>query len=310
MNKWCELGLTALKGLWCKRLAVVLSAGFLGAGTLYAADVSLVDDRQREIRFEQPPQRIVSLLPSLTETLCVLDACERLVGVDRYSNWPQAVLSKLPVVGGGLDPNIEAIVSLRPDVVVLSNSARVVERLEMLGLRTVTLEPRTQADVQRVIHVLARMMGLPKERAEQEWVRLQAGIDAVARDLPKTVHGARVYFEVSRGPFVAGPTSFIGEILQRMHVENVIPPELGPFPRVSPEFLVRANPEIILMGSHSMQVAHTYPGWKHMDAVKHQRVCAFNAEESGVIVRPGPRMDEAARIIAQCLAQKAPADAK
>lgn len=310
MHKWCEQVLTALKVHGCKRLAVALSAGLLGAGAVYAADVSLVDDRQREIRFEQPPQRIVSLLPSSTETLCVLGACERLVGVDRYSNWPQAVLSKLPVVGGGLDPNIEAIVALRPDVVVLSNSARVVERLEALGLRTVTLEPRTQADVQRVIHVLAKMLGLPKERAEKEWIKLQAGIDAAAQTVPKTVHGARVYFEVSRGPFVAGPTSFIGEILQRMHVENVISPELGPFPRVSPEFLVRANPEIILMGSHSMQVAHTYPGWQRMDAVKNQRICAFSAEESGVIVRPGPRMDEAARIIAQCLVQKAPSDAK
>lgn len=310
MHKWCEQVLTALKVHGCKRLAVSLSAGILGAGAVYAADVSLVDDRQREIRFEQPPQRIVSLLPSSTETLCVLGACERLVGVDRFSNWPHAVLSKLPVVGGGLDPNIEAIVALRPDVVVLSNSARVVERLEALGLRTVTLEPRTQADVQRVVHVLAKMLGLPKERAEKQWIKLQAGIDAAAQTVPKTVHGARVYFEVSRGPFVAGPSSFIGEILQRMHVENVIPPELGPFPRVSPEFLVRANPEIILMGSHSMQVAHTYPGWQRMDAVKHQRICAFSADESGVIVRPGPRMDEAARIIAQCLAQKAPSDAK
>lgn len=310
MHKWCGNVLAALTVHCLRRLAVALSAGILCADAVNAADIALVDDRQRAIRLEQPPQRIVSLLPSLTETLCVLDACERLVGVDRYSNWPQATLAKLPVVGGGLDPNIEAIMALRPDVVVLSNSARVVERLEMLGLRTVTLEPRTQADVRRVVHVLAHMLGLPKERAEKEWLRLQAGIDAAAHALPKTVHGARVYFEVSRGPFVAGPTSFIGEILQRMHVENVIPPELGPFPRVSPEFLVRANPEIILMGSHSMQVAHTYPGWQRMDAVKHQRICAFNAEEYGVIVRPGPRMDEAARIIAQCLAQKAPSNAK
>lgn len=310
MHKWLGHKLAILNAQLCKRLAVALSAGALGIGAACATDVSLVDDRHREIRFEQPPLRIVSLLPSLTETICVLGACERLVGVDRYSNWPQATLSQLPVVGGGLDPNVEAIVALRPDVVVLSNSARVVERLEMLGLRTVTLEPRTQADVRRVVHVLGHMLGLPKERAEQEWVRLQAGIDAAAQTVPKTVHGARVYFEVSRGPFVAGPTSFIGEMLQRMHVQNVIPSELGPFPRVSPEFLVRANPEIILMGSHSMQVAHTYPGWQRMDAVKHQRVCAFSADESGVIVRPGPRMDEAARIIARCLAQKAPSDAK
>ena len=95
------------------------------------------------------PHRIVSILPSLTEAVCELGHCGRLVGVDRYSNFP-ASLQKLPQVGGGLDPNIEAIVALKPDVVLMAKSSRAGERLEALGLKVVALEPKTHADVQRL----------------------------------------------------------------------------------------------------------------------------------------------------------------
>ena len=285
-------------------LALVIGGG-AGLGAV-AQEVPLVDDRGRPVVATGPvPQRIVSLLTSLTETVCVLGSCGRLVGIDRYSNWPEQVLAGVPVVGGGLDPNVEAIVALKPDVVLLSNSARVVERLEALGLRTVTLEPRTQADVYRVMHVIGALLGLaPQEGAAREWQRVQDGIDAAVRTLVSGVAGKRAYFEVSRGPYVAGPTSFIGEMLERMGVVNVIPPEMGPFPRVNPEFILRAKPDVILMGSHSMQVAHTYPGWQSLEAVRQQRICAFDAAQSSVIVRPGPRMDEAARTIARCLNDK------
>ena len=144
MIKFVRTGLGVAAMVW----AAVL-------GSAHAADVTLdaqKDDRGRPVVMAQPPQRIVSLLPSLTETVCALGACDKLVGVDRYSNWPKTLQTTLPVLGGGLDPNVEAIVALKPDVVLLSNSSRVVERLEALGLRTVALEPRTQADVYRVLH--------------------------------------------------------------------------------------------------------------------------------------------------------------
>ena len=118
------------------------------------------NDRGRTVALPQAPQRIVSLLPSLTETVCALDQCHRLVGVDRYSNYPASVQS-CPKVGGGLDPNIEAIVALRPDVVVMSVSSRAGERLEALGVKVVTLEPKTHADVQRVLATMARLLGQP-----------------------------------------------------------------------------------------------------------------------------------------------------
>jgi len=108
----------------------------LWAAASIAQPIDLVDDRGVTVKFQQPPQRIVSLLPSLTETVCELGKCDRLVGVDRYSNYPASVRS-LPQVGGGIDPIIEAVVALKPDVVLMATSSRGVQRLEALGLKVV-----------------------------------------------------------------------------------------------------------------------------------------------------------------------------
>jgi len=97
----------------------LLLAGLVWAALSSAALAGqVVDDRGVTVRFEQAPQRIVSLLPSLTETVCALGACARLVGVDRNSDYPAQVRQLAPV-GGGLDPNIEAIVALKPDLVLM-----------------------------------------------------------------------------------------------------------------------------------------------------------------------------------------------
>lgn len=106
------------------------------------------DDRGSVQSFAVAPQRVVSLLPSLTESVCALGACDRLVGTDRYSNSPSAVVA-LPKLGGIEDANLERIVALRPDVVLAAPSTRVVERLESLGLKVVLLESKTHADVRR-----------------------------------------------------------------------------------------------------------------------------------------------------------------
>ena len=85
----------------------------------------------------------------------------------------------------------------------------------------------------------------------------------------------------------------------------MVPASLGPFPRLNPEFVVRANPDLIMMGNRSMQAMVPYPGWDfHASAVREQRLCVFGPGDSDVVVRPGPRMAEAARIMAQCINDK------
>jgi iron complex transport system substrate-binding protein len=268
-----------------------------------AQAVEVVDDRGFRTTLAHAPQRIVSLLPSLTETICELGYCQRLVGVDRYSNFP-ARLQNLPQLGGGLDPNIEAIVALKPDVVVMAASSRAGERLRALGLNVIALEPKTHADVQRVLRKLGQL--LEATDVDKIWRAIDAGVSAAAQSLPSSSLGTRVYFEVNPAPYGAGENSFIGETLTRLGAKNIIPAKLGPFPKLNPEFIVRANPDLIMVGDSSAEAMLQRPGWPAMRAVRQQRVCTFTPAQSNVLVRPGPRMAEAARLMAACLSEKTP----
>jgi len=265
----------------------------------HAFDV--VDERGVAVNLPQPPQRIVTLLPSLSESVCALGACDRLVGVDRYSNSP-AQLKALPQLGGGIDPNVEAIVALKPDAVLLAKSSRVTQRLEALGLKVLVLEPKSHADVRRVLDKLDQVLGT--HEAPKVWRVIDAGVSAAAQSLPASAKGLRVYFEVNSTPYAAGESSFIGETLARLGVKNIVPASLGPFPKLNPEYVVRANPDLIMVSVRSAQGLEQRPGWGAIRAVREGRICRFSAEESDVLVRPGPRMDEAARLMAQCLGDK------
>lgn len=247
-----------------------------------------------------PPQRIVSLLPSLTETVCALGQCGRLVGVDRHSNWPASV-QQLPHVGGGIDPNIEAIVALKPDLVLMAESTRAAERLQALGLNTLTLEPKTHAQVHTVIVAVGKALGLPLSNAEQVWRNVELGISQAALSVPESARGIRVYFEVSSALYAAGESSFIGQTLKRLGVGNVAPAELGPFPKLNPEFVVKANPDLIMVGQANVQSMASRPSWKRLRALREQRICVFNSTEQDAIVRPGPRMAEGAGLLAKCI---------
>ena len=267
--------------------------------------LQVTDDRGVTVTFAQTPQRIVSLLPSLTESVCAMEQCQRLVGVDRYSNYPASVKA-LPVLGGGLDPNIEGIVALKPDVVLVAASSRASSRLESLGLKVVALETKTHADVRRVLQTLGVLLDVPESQgADRLWRVIDSSMSAAAQSLSARAKNTRVYFEVNRGPYAAGESSFIGETLTRLGVKNVVHASLGPFPKLNPEFVVRANPDLIMIGNQSMQAMVPYPGWGSIKAVKEQRICVFGVNESDVVVRPGPRMAEAARIMATCLEKHA-----
>jgi len=269
--------------------------------------VVLRDDRNIDVTITKPPQRIVSLLPSLTETVCALGQCQKLVGVDRYSNWPDSI-NTLPRMGGGIDPNIESVVALKPDLVLMATSARGAERLQALGLTVMALEPRSHADVQRVMRIVAQALDVPVQEGDRVWRDIDAAVNAAAQSIPANAKGQRVYFEVSRAPYGASESSFIGETLQRLGARNILPASLGPFPKINPEFVVRAQPDIIMVGDSNYADMTTRPGWQNMQAMRAQRVCTFKPSESDVLVRAGPRMAEAARLMAKCLTDKARAN--
>jgi iron complex transport system substrate-binding protein len=263
----------------------------------------VVDDHGIVVQFKEPPKRIVSMLPSITETVCILGKCSQLIGVDRYSNWPKSILS-LPKLGGGLDPNIEAIISLNPDLVLVGSSPRASERLKSLGIVVFSIDSKSYSDIKRTIEKLALILGVPKKEAQKIWDDINFGLDKAAKLLPPDAAKAKVYFEVNRAPYAAGPTSFIGETLGRLGLLNVIPSSLGPFPKINPEFVVSLNPDVIMVGDRNYIGMNDRPGWSQLDALKNGNICIFKESDADVIIRPGPRMAEGAMAIVDCLSGK------
>lgn len=264
------------------------------------AQTLVTDDRGVTSHWAIAPQRVITLLPSLTETVCALGQCARLVGIDRYSNWPDQV-KNLPTLGGGMDPNIEAIMALKPDVVFTAQSSRVAERLEALGLKVVALETTSHSDVQRLLSKVSEALGIAPEQAKTLWQRVDEDVSAAAQRLPASAQQLQVYIEVNRAPFGAGPKSFIGETLSRLGAQNILHTQSDAFPRINPEFVIRAQPDVIMISERDMAVMLERPGWSNMAAIKHHRICAFATAEQDVLVRPGPRLAEAARVMANCL---------
>lgn len=282
------------------RAVVALVGLVLVAASAAAAPLRLTDDRGRSVEIARPPQRIVSLLPSLTETVCALDACDRLVGVDRFSNWPASVAA-LPRLGGLEDAQVERIVALKPDLVLVAESARVTERLESLGLTVLALQPTNLDGTRRMIDAVAAALGRPGQ-GEVLWRTLQARLDAAAARVAPAWRGRRVYVEVAATPYAAGTGSFVGEVLARLGLGNIVPASLGPFPKLNPEFVVRAQPDLVIASSAAIaEMAHR-PGWSRLRALTARRQCAFAPDRMDLVVRAGPRLGEAAEAIVQCLA--------
>jgi iron complex transport system substrate-binding protein len=266
-----------------------------------SAAVTVSDARGRLIKLVAPPQRIVSLMPSLTESVCALGACERLVGVDRYSNWPDAV-RRLPKLGGLEDAQIEAIVALRPDVVLAARSSRAIGRLEALGLKVLALEPVDHAELRTSLATLATLLGRPGQ-AEALWQQIDDQVRRATAQVPPAWRGQRVYFEVDAAPYAAGAVSFVGQTLTQLGLAHIIGPELGPFPKLNPEFVLRAQPDLVMAVTHDLASMPQRPGWSHLRALQRRRVCAFAPADYDMLVRPGPRLGEGALLIAACLSQ-------
>ncbi len=278
---------------------LLLSVWLFCMGTAHAS-ITVEDDRGARVMLPAPPKRIVSLLPSLTETVCVLGACGRLVATDRWSNWPVSVAS-LPKLGGLDDANLELLVAQKPDLVLLSPSNRLATRLRSLGLTVAELDAEDLPQVQRMLRKVAALLGAP-QLADQHWQAIDDEIRAAQAMVPASMRGTRVYFEVSSALYAAGESSYIGQLLTRLGAVNIVGAGLGPFPKLNPEFVVRAQPDLIMLSASEAASLARRPGWSNMKAVRGGRVCAMPPADYDVLSRPGPRLGAAAKVLARCLA--------
>lgn len=247
----------------------------------------------------QPVSRIVTLAPSLTEAVCALGRCAQLVGTDRHSTWPASVQA-LPKVGGLEDAQIERIVTLRPNLVLLGPRSRAGERLQALGVPVMMLDARTHGDLKRVLTKLGEALGEPA-RAAEVIARIDSELDAAASRMPAALRGRTVYVEVGAGSSAASEKSFIGETVARLGLVNVVSGELGLFPKINPELLLRRPPDLIIGPRATLANLADRPGWAALPAVRQQQLCLLDTERMDLLSRPGPRLGEAAQMLVDCL---------
>lgn len=273
----------------------IIIAAFLLSSTAAATKypLTVTDDLGRSVTLKSEPRRIVAMLPSHTEVLFAIGAGEKLVGIDEYSTYPKAQTDKLPKVGSGYVPNIEAIVALKPDLVLADESAssRLTEKLAAAGLTVYGGTAQTYNEVFEKIAVLGKLTN-----REVNATKLVTKMRGDLNDLQKTVlklPKVSVYYEVDPAPYSVGPNSFIGALIGKAGGQTIVPAKLGNFPKIDPELIVKSNPRVMI--GLTPDDAKKRPGWANLQAVKTNRVYKPTDEERDALVRPGPRLAVALR---------------
>ena len=268
-----------------------------------AGPIEVVDDGGHAVRLDTPARRVVSLVPSGTDILVALGAVDRLVGRTRYDTG--AEVAAVPSVGGGLDPSVEALVALRPDLVLLWESEQRTPlrgQLEAAGVATFAMRTTDTTDAYAAIHRLGRLLGRPAEAAR---------IAQAARDELAAVHRSvagleprRVLYVVGVSPpMTAGPDTFVGQLLAIAGARSVFDDVAEPWPTVAVEEIVRRAPDVVVLpvGAESADPAaalRAAAGWRELAAVREGRVVTIPAE---LVNRPGPGMGRAARVLRDAL---------
>ena len=277
---------------------LVTFAVLIGSSSALATTypLTLKDDLERNVTIKSEPKRIIALLPSHTETVYALGAGSSMVGRDDFSDYP-AQANDLPKVGGLYNPNLEAIIALKPDLVLNSEYGELTPKLEKAGITVWAGSAQTFDDVFETISVIGKIIN-----REAAATSLNAKMRSDIREIEtvtKAVKKVSVYYEIDPTPYTVGPSSYLGVLIAKAGGANIIPKELGDFPKISPELVVKANPSCII--GTSREDALKRPGWANLNAVLNNRVFQLTPEQDNLVSRPGPRLAQGLRVLAKIL---------
>lgn len=258
------------------------------------------------------PQRIVSTAPSITELLFALGLGDRVVGVTRFCRYPPEAQKKA-IIGDYINPNIEVIASLKPDLVIVQqNPVRLTERLNSLRLHTLEIDQQNvpfEDAIYGSIRIVGDATGTPA-RAAQLIDTIRKGLESV-RARSAALKRKRVMFVVGRSPgrldglIVVGRAAYLNEVMAIAGGDNVFRDAVAPYPEISLESVIARDPEVLLdMGDmsdtvavseqHKREVVTLWQRQQVLTAVKQNRVIAI---ASDMYVVPGPRVVDAARAL-------------
>jgi len=268
---------------------------------------TFVDDMGREVTIDEIPQRIVSHVPSITETLFALGLGERVVGVSDYCDYPEEAKLK-PSVGNYFNPSIERIVDLNPDLVLTDGHSESIKQLDELRppITYMVIDPKDIDGIFRDLELLGKVTGTEGE-AEKLIEDMQDSISHVLA-LVKDAPPVRVLYIIDATdltlPWTAGPGSFIDTLITMAGGENIAAEAQGAWVQFSIEQVVSSDPEIIILPAKhgtaftSPETLKGHPIWQKVTAVKQDRIRIIDGD---LVDRSGPRivqgLEEMATII-------------
>jgi iron complex transport system substrate-binding protein len=283
--------------------ARVIALGLLLVTVSCSGEPGIRRSADKAAAVERVPQRIVSLIPSATEIIVALGAAERLVARSDYDVDP--ALAHLPSVGPGLTPSLEQLTVLQPDLVVAwpdNPSRSVIRRLSELGVEIYTPQVQTLADIERTVGELGRILGT-EPAAKSLVTSIEAELDALRTAVAARERPTVFYVVWYDPPTTTGSGTYIHELIEIAGGRNVFEDAPGLWPRVSLEEVVRRQPDVVLLSQTEenpidIELLSSAVGWRELRAVRDGKVVPVDAN---LFNRPGPRVAETARRLAQLL---------
>jgi ABC-type Fe3+-hydroxamate transport system substrate-binding protein len=294
-------GLATLRGLGITLAVVLLNLPCSRPAT--AQPRMLTDETGRRVNVPDHPQRLVSLAPSITETLYALGLGDRLVGDTDYCDFPPEAKLK-PHVGAVLNPSLEKIVALKPDLVLgiaEANRRETADQLERLNVPLYGLTAHSLDETLRLITDLGHVLD-DETRAQALVASLQRRIDAVEQRVAGQPRPKVLFVTWYRPLITAGPHTFVSDVIQRAGGVSISDDLHGDWPRMSLEEVLVRDPDVILFPSDKslspgLKEFAAMPGWKDLRAVKDHRMYFV----SEALIHPSPRLVDALEEVARIL---------
>ena len=284
-----------------KRIEITCLLFFCLLAPLPLSAASWVDAMDRPVELVKVPQRIVSLVPSVTEVLFALGLDERIVGVTSFCTYPEQALDK-PQVGGYANPSLEAVTLQQPDLVFISadsSSPALLAKMERLNLPVYVVYPRGIKETIEMIRAVGQVTG-SAEAADRLADQLSASLEQV-RAMVAGRQRPRVLFCVMVQPLtVAGPETLVGDLIDAAGGKNVVPAGANRYPTWGSEALLLADPDLIVVSPHpgTPNPVDRFAAWPELKAVKENQIVTVTPDW---VHRPGPRLSLGLKALAKAI---------
>lgn len=282
-------------------LAIAFLLVTVGSASAASFPVTIKDARGKSVKIAKQPRRIVALAPNITETLYALGLEKNIVGVNAWSDYPPAAKKKTKV--GDMRINVEKVLSLKPDLIIAHGKLNDAElrQFENLGNTVISVDPKTLKQVGESISLIGRACG-----AQNKATAIARQLSTQAEKARKAAAGSRkvrTLVIIQPNPlWVAGPRTFVDEMLKICNAENVASDARSGFNIFPIERALARDPQVIVVGrAEERDFFLKSPVWRNCSAVKNKKVKVVNPD---LIVRPGPRLSAGIKALDTAIHEK------